>query len=211
MNALGDGLLRSVKRVFALLYFACKPKLAQAFGALLLFYIASGPWLFKCVAAETTSGGEGSAYRFSIGSSGDKTPTAFVAVEQVLPPEKKRTVIKLSKDAVPIVRGIAVRFEQIEPAALDELPQAIQSLAKTPRFQMQRLALYAPGDPVPRLMAEEVVVRAPGDWILKGVLLADRPSETTCRLLWNKGEAKLAFAKGKTLGFGDLLANRESR
>lgn len=76
---------------------------------------------------------------------------------------------------------------------------------------MQRLALYAPGDPVPRLMAEEVVVRTPGEWVLKGVLLADRPSENTCRLLWNKGEAKLTFAKGKTLGFDDLLAHHESR
>jgi hypothetical protein len=185
--------------------------MVQSLVSVFLFCVASGPWHFKCTAAESTSVGEGSAYRFSIGSAGDKAPAAFVAVEQVLPPEKKRTLIKLSKDAAPVVRGIAVRFEQIEAAALDELPQAVQLLAKTSRFQMQRLAFYAPGDPVPRLMAEEVIVRAPGDWILKGVLLADRPSESTCRLSWNKGEAKLAFAKGKTLGFQDLLANRELR
>ena len=63
---------------------------------------------------------------------------------------------------------------------------------------------------MPRLMAEEAVVRAPGEWLLKGVLLSDRPSETQCRLVWNKGEARLAFAKGKTLGLRDLLAARDA-
>ena len=162
-------------------------------------------------ATELPAAAEKTAYRFNIGSLGDKGPAAFVDVEQVVLPEKKRTLIRLSKEPLPVVRGIAVRFEQVEAAALDELPAAVQVLAKTSRFQMQRMAFFAPGDPVPRLMAEEAVVLARGEWILKRVLLADRPSENECRLVWNKGVAKLAFAKGKTLGFQDLLATRDSR
>jgi len=149
-------------------------------------------------------------YRFKIGNMGEKGPAAVVAVEQVVLPPKKGTLLKLSREPVPVVRGIAVRFEHVQAQALDELPAAVQALAKTARYQMQRVAFFAPGDPVPRLMAEEAVVRAPGEWLLKGVLLSDRPSETQCRLVWNKGEARLAFAKGKTLGLRDLLAARDA-
>lgn len=149
-------------------------------------------------------------YRFNIGNLGEKGPAAVVAVDQVVLPAKKATLLKLAKQPVPVVRGIAVRFEHVQVHALDELPAAVQALTKTSRFQMQRVAFFAPGDPVPRLMAEEAVVRAPGEWLLKGVLLSDRPSQTQCRLVWNKGEARLAFAKGKTLGLKSLLAARDS-
>lgn len=149
-------------------------------------------------------------YRFNIGNIGDKGPAAVVAVDQVVLPPKKGMLLKLSREPVPVVRGIAVRFEHVQAHALDELPAAVQALAKTSRFQMQRVAFFAPGDPVPRLMAEEAVVRAPGEWLLKGVLLSDRPSEIQCRLVWNKGQARLSFAKGRTLGLQDLLATRES-
>ena len=170
-----------------------------------------------CMPLSSASGAEGSTssekngYRFHIGGFGDKGPAAFVAVEQVVMPEKRRTLIKLAKEPLPVVRGIAVRFEQVDASALDELPNAVQALAKTARFQMHRLAFFAPGDPVPRLMAEEVVVRAPGEWLLKGVLMSDRPGESECRLVWNKGGARLSFAKGKTLGFTDLLAARDAQ
>ena len=183
---------------------------ALSCGALLCSAVL-GVLVLTGQAAEIAGGEDKNGYRFTIGNAGDKGPAATVAVEQVLPPEKKRTLIRLSKEPLPVVRGIAVRFEQVEAAALDELPAAVQALAKTPRFQMQRVAFFAPGDPVPRLMAEEAVVRAPGEWLLKGVLLSDRPSERECRLVWNKGVAKLAFPKGKTLGFDDLLAVREPR
>lgn len=160
-------------------------------------------------AAEGLEAAVQSGYRFNIGNSGDNGPVATVAVEQVVVPEKKRTLLKLGKEPVPVVRGIAVRFEHVQAGALDELPAAVQALAKTARVQMQRVAFFAPGDPVPRLMAEEAVVLAPGEWVLKGVLLSDRPSETQCRLVWNKGEARLSFAKGKSLGLQALLAVRD--
>lgn len=153
--------------------------------------------------------GPEAAYNFDIGRIADHGAAAQVAVEEVVRPEKKRRLFKLPKAALPIVRGISVRFERIQAAALDEIPAAIYALAKTTRVQMQRVAFFAPGDPVPRLMADEAVVHSQGEWILKGVLLADRPSIPECRLVWNKGEARLAFSKGNTLEFGELLAAKE--
>lgn len=185
-----------------------RSKACSNIGAALWLGALLGASVLSVSAAEIPGAEQKSGYRFTIGNTGDKGPAATVAVEQVLPPEKKRTLIKLSRDAVSVVCGIAVRFEQVEAAVLDELPAAVQALAKTPRFQMRRVAFFAPGDPVPRLMAEEAVVRAPGEWLLKGVLLSDRPGESECRLVWNKGEARLALAKGRTLGFQDLLAAR---
>jgi hypothetical protein len=187
----------------------CSVHLKRAFLGLFGFCILlHGSWLNG---AEAVASEEKTRYQFTIGVAGDKGPAARVAVEELVVPEKRRTLLKLSKEALPVARGIAVRFEQLEAAALDELPAAVQAIAKTAHVQMQRLAFFAPGDPVPRLMAEEAVVRAPGEWILKGVLLADRPSENECRLVWNKGVARLALAKGKTLEFSDLLAARESK
>lgn len=148
-------------------------------------------------------------YNFDIGRIADHGAAAQVVVEEVVHPQKKGRLLRLPKAVLPIVRGISVRFERIHAAALDEIPEAIQALAKTTRVQMQRVAFFAPGDPVPRLMADEAVVRSRGEWILKGVLLADRPSVPECRLVWNKGEARLAFSKGNTLGFGELLAAKE--
>jgi len=148
-------------------------------------------------------------YNFDIGRIAEQGAAAQVAVEEVVHPEKKGRLLRLPKAVLPIVRGISVRFERIHAAALDEIPAAVQALAKTTRVQMQRVAFFAPGDPVPRLMAAEAVVRSPGEWILKGVLLEGRPSVPECRLVWNKGEARLAFSKGKTLGFGELLAAKE--
>jgi len=148
-------------------------------------------------------------YSFEIGTITDRGAAAQVAVDEVVHPEKKRRLFKLPKAALPIVRGISVRFERIQAAALDEIPAAIQALAKNTRVQMQRVALFAPGDPVPRLMATEAVVHSRGEWILKGVLLADRPSIPECRLVWNKGEARLAFASGNSIELKELLAARE--
>jgi hypothetical protein len=150
-------------------------------------------------------------YSFDIGKVADHGAAAQVAVEEVVHPEKKRGLLKLPRAAISIVRGISVRFERIQGTALDEIPAVIHALAKTTRVQMHRVAFFAPGDPVPRLMAAEVVVHSRGEWILKGVLVPDRPSIPECRLLWNKGEPRLAFARGATVELNELLAAREVR
>lgn len=147
-------------------------------------------------------------FSFAIGARADGGNVAQVVVERVASAEKKRGVFPIAKARVPVATGIAVRFEQIEVNVLDEIPTALTVLVKATSIQMRRLSLYAPGDPVPRLMAEEAFVSAPGEWTLKRVLLADRPSATECKLLWGKGVPRLAFARGKTLEFTELLAER---
>lgn len=168
-------------------------------------------WLLAtfCVAQESDPEDAKTGFSFVIGARGDGGGNvAQVVVEKVAPPEKKRGVFLVAKATAPVATGIAVRFEQIEAKALDEIPAAVKAFAKASSIQMRRLALYAPGDPVPRLMADEALATAPGEWTLKRVLLADRPSAPECKLVWNKGVPRLAFARGKFLEFTELLAAR---
>ncbi len=146
---------------------------------------------------------------FPIGLQGDGCAVAQVAVEQVSQPDKKRSIFNPMRPVVPVATGIAVRFEKLEAAALDEIPGAVKALVKTASFQMRRLSFFAPGDPVPRLMADEVVVKAPGIWNLKRVLLADRPSVPECRLVWINGPPRLALSGGRSLELNDLLAAKD--
>jgi hypothetical protein len=134
-----------------------------------------------------------------------------VVVEEVTPPEGRRSLLKIVKPPQPVVRGVAVRFEQIDATALDEIPTILKAFAKTPAFQLRRLSFYAPGDPVPRLIADEVLTNARGEWVMKRVLIADRPSAAECKLVWAKGPPRLSLAKGSALGFSELLGPRERR
>ena len=167
-----------------------------------------------CIYAPLSWGAEGdpketrAGINFPIGLQEDGGAVARVVVEQVLQPEKKRGILPPMKSPVPVATGIAVRFEKLDAAALDEIPGAVKALAKTATFQMRRLSFFAPGDPVPRLMADEVVVKAPGIWNLKRVLLADRPSVAECRLVWASGPPRLAFAGGRSLELNDLLSTK---
>lgn len=152
----------------------------------------------------------GSGFEFEVGEAAGRGPVAIVAIEQVVQPEKKVSFFR-AKEIAPVAVGVAVRFQALEVAALDEIPPVVQARTNAQKVQMRRVALYAPGDPVPRLMAEEALVLAKGEWALKKVLLADRPSAPECRLIWGKGtEPRLAFLRSKkALPLNELLASRD--
>jgi len=151
----------------------------------------------------------GSGFGFEVGEAAGRGRVASVEVEQLVKPEKKARFFK-GKETAPVAVGVAVRFQELDVEALDEIPPVVQARTNFQKVQMRRLALYAPGDPVPRLMAEEAVVLSKGEWALKKVLLADRPSAPECRLVWGNGsEPRLAFLRSKkTLPLSELLASR---
>lgn len=144
---------------------------------------------------------------FAIGEVEGEAPAASVTVQQVVAAPKKRTLLPNSNHPVSIADGVAVRFALLKTSALSEMPATLRALSKTTRLQMRRLALFAPGDPVPRLMAEEATFLASGEWLLKRVLLADRPAAKECKLVWKPGEEPvLTLAKGNSLALNSLLA-----
>jgi hypothetical protein len=144
---------------------------------------------------------------FAIGEVEGEEPAASVTVQQVVAAPKKRTLLPGGNKPVAIADGVAVRFALLNPKALAEMPGALRALSKSTRLQMRRLALFAPGDPVPRLMAEEATFLASGEWLLRRVLLADRPAAKECKLVWKTGEEPfLSLAKGNSLALTSLLA-----
>ena len=144
---------------------------------------------------------------FELGKTGDEAPVASVTVQQLVAAPKKRSLIPSPNKPVSVADGVAVRFASLKTAALAEMPVALRSLSKNARLQMRRLALFAPGDPVPRLMAEEATFLNSGEWLLKRVLLADRPAAKECKLVWKPGEEPfLSMAKGNALALNSLLA-----
>lgn len=153
-----------------------------------------------------------SSLHFEIGELADKRAAATVTVKEIVQPSPKRKLFQFKKNThPPIADGIAVRFEHPEVEALQEIPIAVQNATKSPRILMRRLALFAPGDPVPRLMAEEAVALAPGQWVLRRVLLSDRPGAAECKLFLGKGPAAmLHFPKGAPLALASLLAAHEA-
>lgn len=144
---------------------------------------------------------------FSLGGAEGSAPAASVTVQQVVAAPKKRTILPAADKPVSIADGVAVRFALLNPHALAEMPAVLRTLSKSARLQMRRLALFAPGDPVPRLMAEEATFLTSGEWLLKRVLLADRPAAKECKLVWRPGEEPvLAITKGNSLALTSLLA-----
>lgn len=158
---------------------------------------------FARVEAAATTG----RLEFALGEEPGEAPVASVTVQQVLAAPKKRSLLPTKSKPMSIADGVAVRFAQLKTHALAEMPATLRTLSKSARLQMRRLALFAPGDPVPRLMAEEATFLDSGEWLLKRVLLADRPAAKECKLVWKPGEEPfLSLAKGNSLALQSLLA-----
>jgi hypothetical protein len=160
-------------------------------------------WTLSSLGAAVPNG----RLEFAIGEGQGEAAVASVTVQQVVAAPKKRTLLPGAGKPVSIADGVAVRFALLKTNALAEMPAALRTLSKSARLQMRRLALFAPGDPVPRLMAEEATFLDSGEWLLKRVLLADRPAAKECKLVWKPGEEPfLSLAKGNSLALQSLLA-----
>jgi hypothetical protein len=114
---------------------------------------------------------------------------ATVTVERIAKDSQRKSlseIVRLDWSTPFIAEGVSVRFERLELQPLPSLFEKLRTLANVKRLEIRHLTLYAPGDSVPRLIANEVETRPDGGWTLKGVLLAGRPSMKNCVL--NVGE-----------------------
>ena len=175
-------------------------------NAALSFVLLAAVTSADCIAAPADP-----KLEFALGAAGGESAVANVTVQQLVAAPKKKALLLKSNKTGSIASGVAVRFALLKTRVLAEMPAALRSLSNSPNLQMHRFSLFAPGDPVPRLMAEEATFLDSGEWLLKRVLLADRPAAKECKLVWKPGqEPVLSLAKGNSLALASLLAANET-
>jgi hypothetical protein len=135
---------------------------------------------------------------------------ANVTVERIAKDSQRKSlseIVRLDWSTSFIAEGVTVRFERLDLQPLLGLVEKLRTLANVKRLEIRNLALYAPGDSVPRLIANEVEARTDGGWALKGVLLAGRPSMNNCVLSIDEtGELRLTAGMKKPLLLQSLMS-----
>ena len=116
-------------------------------------------------------------------------------------------IVRLDWSTSFVAEGVSVRFERLDLQPLPGLVEKLRALANVKRLEIRNLTLYAPGDSVPRLIANEVEARPDGGWTLKGVLLAGRPSMSNCVLsVGETGALSITAGMKKPLVLQSLMA-----
>jgi hypothetical protein len=137
-------------------------------------------------------------------------PVAAVTVERIAKDSQRKSlpeIVRLDWSTSFIAEGVSVRFERLDLQPLLGLIEKLRTLANVKRLEIRNLTLYAPGDSVPRLIANEVEARPDGGWALKGVLLAGRPSMNNCVLsIAETGELRITAGMKKPLVLKSLMA-----
>jgi hypothetical protein len=106
-----------------------------------------------------------------------------------------------------VADGVNVHLETLELSALSRVPEKIREKSDGKNFEMRHLRLFAPGDTVPRLIAREVRFKSDHVWTLRNVLLAGKPSITSCNLHMLPHPGPQLFPRnGKSLSLKDLLS-----
>lgn len=135
---------------------------------------------------------------------------ATVTVERIAKDSQRKSlseIVRLDWSKSFVAEGVSVRFERLDLQPLPSLVEKLRTLANVKRLEIRNLTLYAPGDSVPRLIANEVEARPDGGWTLKGVLLAGRPSMNNCVLSTGEtGELRITAGLKKPLLLQSLMA-----
>ena len=138
------------------------------------------------------------------------TSVANVTVERIAKDSQRKSlseIVRLDWSTSFVAEGVTVRFERLDLQPLLGIVEKLRALANVKRLEIRNLTLYAPGDSVPRLIANEVEARPDGGWTLKGVLLAGRPSMNNCVLSIDEaGELRLTAGMKKPLQLQSLMS-----
>lgn len=171
-----------------------------------LLLAGMSPLLPSAIAAEPKVTG----LSFPLGERSGENPAARVLVEQIIQSSQKRGVFRVALLPILVANGVAVTFYRLEPEALTHILETLQSLAKIDKLEMRHLTFLATGDPAPRLVAEEILVRAQDTWTLKRVQLVGRPGLAECQLILKNGpEGGLFWGQDEHLSLSELLGQKE--
>ena len=128
---------------------------AAAFLALLL--------LLAAPAASAKPGLSG--LQFPVGQPADQ-PSAKVAIEEVIQGAQKRGFLKIALLPLASANGVQIRFLRPDPAVFLEITATLRALTKLEAQELNRIEIFAPGDPIPRFVAEQASPR-PDAWSFK--------------------------------------------
>jgi hypothetical protein len=147
--------------------------------------------------------------KFPLAPKAGAPAVANVTVERIAKDSERKTlseIVSLDWSSIFIAEGVSVRFERVDLKPLPGLVEKLRTLANVKRLEIRHLTLYAPGDSVPRLIANEVEARPDGGWTLKGVLLAGRPSMNNCVLsVGETGELRITAGMKKPVLLQSLM------
>jgi hypothetical protein len=131
------------------------PRPAAAFLALLL--------LLAAPAASAKPGLSG--LQFPVGQPAEQT-SAKVAIEEVIQGAQKRGFLKIALLPLASANGVQVHFLRPDPAVFLEITDTLRALTKLDAQEFNRIELFAPGETVPRFVAEQASP-TPGGWTFK--------------------------------------------
>ena len=176
---------------------------------------ASSPVLAAAAASQNpgkpqTPGFVAKNLKFPLATKAGAPSVATVTVERIAKDSQRKSlseIVRLDWSTSFVAEGVSVRFERLDLQPLPGLVEKLRALANVKRLEIRNLTLYAPGDSVPRLIANEVEARPDGGWTLKGVLLAGRPSMKNCVLsIGETGELCITAGMKKPLALQSVMA-----
>ena len=94
-----------------------------------------------------------SGLQFPVGQPADQ-PSAKVAIEEVIQGAQKRGFLKIALLPLTSANGVQIRFLRPDPAVFLEITATLRALTKLEAQELNRIEIFAPGDPIPRFVAE---------------------------------------------------------
>ena len=132
------------------------PRLAAALLSLLLLSLAA-----PALSARPSLSG----LQFPVGQPADQ-PSAKVAIEEVVQGAQKRGFLRIALLPLAAANGVQIRFLRADPSAFLEITDTLRSLTKLEAQEFNRIEIFAPGDPIPRFVAEQASPKA-DSWVFK--------------------------------------------
>lgn len=108
-----------------------------------------------------------SGLQFTLGQPLDK-PAARVTIAEISQGAQKRGFLRIAILPLVVAKGVDIRFQRPEIAALSEVQETLLSMVKLEAQEYHNVKIFSGADPVPRLVAAEVTPKA-GSWHLKKV------------------------------------------
>lgn len=122
--------------------------------------------LLLSLAAPTLSAKPGlSGLQFPVGQPADQ-PSARVSIGEVAQGAQKRGFLRIAVLPLASANGVQIRFLRPDPSVFQEITDTLRSLTKLDAQEFNRIELFAPGETVPRFVAEQASPM-PGGWTFK--------------------------------------------
>jgi hypothetical protein len=126
-----------------------------------------GVSLMLCCASLVSAKPGLSGLQFPVGQPADQ-PAAKVSIAEITQGAQKRGFLKIALLPQVAATGVQIHFLRPDPSVFLEISETLRSLSKLDAQEFHRIECFAPGDPLPRLVAEQASP-TPDGWTFKKV------------------------------------------